>query len=74
MVSRTSQSNEIASAAVDADRGVVQGGLDEIGEHHSVAASLAGANGVKEASHDDGQLFFLPVGKRRNSSRALEAA
>ena len=70
-VAHIAKATRLLSAAVDADRGVVQGGLDEIGEHHSVASGLARTNGVKEASDDDGQLFFLPVGKRQKFIEGL---
>ena len=53
----------LLAAAIDADGGVVESGLDEIGEHHSVAAGLPGAHGIEQASHDDREFFLLPVGK-----------
>src|SRR5712692_1461139 len=62
-VADIAEAARLLSAAVDADGGVVQGGLDEIGEHHSVATGLPGTDGVEQASHDDGQLLLLPVGK-----------
>src|SRR6202030_2212528 len=62
-VAHIAEAARLLPGAVDADGGVVQGGLDEIGEDHSVATGLPGANGIEQAGHDDGQLFFLPVGK-----------
>ncbi len=62
-VADIAEAARLLAGAVDADGGVVQGGLDEIGEHHSIAAGLPGTDGIEQASHDDGQLLFLPVGK-----------
>src|SRR5713226_1507155 len=53
----------LLAGAIDADGGVIQGGLDEIGEDHSVAAGLARSDGIEQANDDDGELFFLPVGE-----------
>src|SRR5713226_8360070 len=62
-VTHIAEAARLLSAAVDVDGGVVQGGLDEIGEHHSIAAGLPRANGIEQANDNDGQLFFLPIGK-----------
>src|SRR5258708_1807566 len=64
-VADIAEASRLLSGAVDADGGVVQGGLDEIGEDHSVPSGLPGTNGIEQANHDDGQLFFLPVGKSK---------
>src|SRR6266513_439953 len=63
-VAHIAEAARLLSGAVDADGGVVQGRLDEIGEHHSVASGLPGTNGIEQTGHDDGQLLFLPVGER----------
>jgi len=62
-VTHIAEAARLLSAAVDVDGGVVQGGLDEIGKHHSVATGLPGTNGIEQTGHDDGQLLFLPVGE-----------
>src|SRR5258708_15934006 len=62
-VAHIAEAAGLLSAAVDADGGVVQGGLDEIGEDHSIAASFAGANGVEQTDRNDREAFFLPVRK-----------
>src|SRR2546429_9807058 len=43
---------------------ILQGGLDEIRQHHSIASGLARTHSIKQAHNDDGKLLFLPVGKR----------
>src|SRR5258707_66582 len=78
-VADIAEAPRLLSGAVDADGGVVQGGLDEIGEDHSVASRLPGTNGIEQANHDDGQLLFLPVGDskkliERFGSRVTPAA
>src|SRR5882762_4770568 len=64
-VTHIAEAARLLPGAVDADGGVVQGGLDEIGEHHSVATGLPGTNGIEQAGHDDGQPLFLPVGESK---------
>src|SRR5882762_2413064 len=64
-VTHIAEAARLLSGAVDADGGVVQGGLDEIGEDHSVASGLPGTNGIEQAGHDDGQPLFLPVGESK---------
>src|SRR5882762_14250 len=64
-VTHIAETARLLPGAVDADGGVVQGGLDEIGEHHSVATGLPGTNGIEQAGHDDGQPLFLPVGESK---------
>src|SRR2546429_5893458 len=50
---------------------ILQGGLDEIRQHHSIASGLARTHSIKQPHNDDGKLLFLPVGKRedRKSTR-----
>src|SRR5207249_4463662 len=62
-VADIAEAARLLSAAIDADGGVVQGRLDEVGEHHAVAAGLPRTYGIEQASYDDGQLLFPPVGK-----------
>src|SRR6266480_5249106 len=78
-VAHIAEAARLLPGAVDADGGVVQGGLDEIGKDHSVATGLPGTNGIEQASHNDGQLLFLPVGEsekliERLRSRVAPAA
>ena len=70
-VPHITEAARLLSAAVDVDGGVVQGGLDEIGKHHSIAASLPGTNGIEQADDNDGQLLFLPVRKSQKFIKGL---
>src|SRR6267378_1664585 len=60
-VAHVAEAAGLFAVAVDADGGVVQRGLDEIGENHSIASGLARAHGIEQTHHDDGKLLFLPV-------------
>src|SRR5207249_8716973 len=70
-VADIAEAARLLSAAVDADGGVVEGGLDEIGEHHAVAASLPRAHGIEQTSDDDRQLFLFPTGRSKNSMESI---
>src|SRR5688572_21500989 len=51
------------AAAVDPERLILQSCADESRNDHPVAADLAGADSIKEAGDNDGQLAFLVVAK-----------
>src|SRR5882672_3356839 len=62
-VAHVAEAAGLLAIAVDTDRGVVQRGLDEIRKNHSIASGLPGAHSIKQTGHNDGELFFLPVGE-----------
>src|SRR5258708_7366883 len=70
-VAHITKAARLLSGTVDADGGVVEGGLDEIGEYHSVATGLPGTNGIEQAGHDDRQLLFLPVKESEKHTERL---
>src|SRR6266849_1159441 len=70
-VAHIAEAAGLLAAAVDADDSVVEGGLDEIGENHSVAAGLARTDGVEQANDNDGEPFFLPIGERKKFVKGL---
>src|SRR6266550_6184658 len=72
-VAHIAEAARLLPGAVDADCSVVQGGLDEVGEHHSVATGLPGTNGIEQTGHDDGQFLFLPVGEREKLIERLRS-
>jgi len=69
-VAHIAEAARLLARAIDANGRVVEGGLDEIGKHHSVAAGLPGTDGIEQADDNNGQLLFLPVG---NSEKLIES-
>src|SRR5580704_5147518 len=54
----------LLTVAIDLDGLAVECLLDEIGQDHAVTTGLARTYGVEQADHDDGELFFFPIGER----------
>src|SRR6266480_8095362 len=54
-VAHIAEAARLLPGAVDADGGVVQGGLDEIGEANSLRTGLRGTNGIDKGSTNAGQ-------------------